>query len=625
MKIDILGGLRVESEGQVTTPSAPKARTVLALLALHCNEVVPKAVLVEELWGARPPRSAASILPTYICHLRKAISRPDGTAALLTRSSGYSLQVEPDQVDANRFDALVTAGVRALDDADAASASGALETALGIWRGPVLADVPVGAVLETHVIRLGERRLHALSARIEADLELGRHARVIGELQVLGTEHEFNERIHAQLMVALHRAGRRSEALQVYQRLRANLAADLGLDPGRELERLHRLVLAADPSLDLGARTTRAASRRPPAQLPPDLPDLVGREEAIQRVCATAAGSATTDRLGPAAVTVTGMAGAGKTVVALRAAHRVRSRFPDGQLVATLRGPDGPADPNAVLENFLRALGVTGVLPAATEERVNLFRSWTADRALLVVLDDAQSTRQVEMLSPTGRRSGLVVTSRRRMPELSGMQEVELDLLPTDSALELLARLTDRRRVEREHVAARAIVELCGRLPLAVCVAGSLLASRPGWSLQQLAERLADEGGRLRELRHGDLDVRTAISASVRQLDEAERGVFVALTLGVRTASDVAEALGLSAADAERSVGRLADERLVHSWHVGSELHLDAHPLVRLYAAELSRRTRPTLRSHRRDPLGHRPGPVSPRATGAPQRTQVRP
>jgi DNA-binding SARP family transcriptional activator len=567
-----------------------------------------KASMIEELWYDRPPNSASSTLQTYICNLRKLVPRRESATRLVTLSSGYSLHIEPDDVDAHRFDGLVAAGISALDDNRVEEASAKLAGALSIWRGPALGDVPVGPSLQAQVIRLDERRLHALSARIDADLRLGRHSRLISELQALTAEHNLNERFHSQLLVALYRAGRRADALQVYQRLRTALAEHLGLDPGSEVDRVHRSVLMADSRLDLNAPIIGGCALQPAAQLPPDLREVVGHEATIDQIARSAAGVQTPDRRGPGAVVVTGMAGVGKTTIAVRAAQRVRARFPHGQLFATLRSNGKAVDPAEVLENFLRALGATGALPSVLSERVNLFRSWTADRALLVVLDDAESAEQVSALSPTGERCGLIVTSRRRLTELAGVRQVELEQLSSTEAFELFGKLIGADRAAAETRAAERIVELCGGLPLALCSAAASVAGRRGWSLERFAERLDDDDLRLHELRHGNFDVRASISASVARLDLADRRVFVALGSGVATATELAERTGLGHTDAEQAVGRLAEERLLRSWHVDAELYFDVHPLVRLHSAEMgAQRT-----SERWFTLG-RDEPVAPR------------
>ncbi|MFB7719012.1 BTAD domain-containing putative transcriptional regulator [Nocardia sp. NPDC056100] len=585
MRIDMLGGLRVESGGQVVTPTAPKVRTLLTLFTLHAGEVIPAKVLMRELWPERPPRSAQSTLQTYICHLRR-LARTDTDVSVVTSSSGYSLHIPAGRVDTTRFEDLVGRGTRALDDGVPELASTELQHALKLWRGPMLADVPTGPMLDTHVLRFSERKLHALSMRIDADLRLARHASLIGELGALIAEHPLHEGFHIQLMIALFRTGRRSEALAVFHRLRITLAEHLGLDPSAEAERVHQMILMADDELGVPDSAAVQIGPRVPAHLPPDLGALVGRARELDTVVRHLGIDARVGS-GPVAVLVTGMAGVGKTAVGLRAAHQVRGRYPDGQLVAELRIGGRPVETGMILEGFLRALGCTDPMPRSTAQRINMFRSWTAARSVLVVLDDAYSAEQVRALSPTGSESGLIVTSRRRLSELGGVHRINLEVLSVDSALELLAMLVGKARVIAEEPAARAVVQLCGGLPLALTAVGALWENWPGLSLEYLTELLADESNRLNLLRYGESDVGAAISASLTMLGETELRVFEAVRTGARTATTVCCALQLPRRETEAAIGRLANEQLVECRYGGAgDLRLSMHPVVRLCVAQ---------------------------------------
>jgi SARP family transcriptional regulator, regulator of embCAB operon len=258
MDIDVLGTLAVRENGVSVTPTAPKPRHVLALLALHADQVVSVASLVEELWGKNPPRSARTTLQTYVLQLRDLIStalehEPEGAEprtakdVLVTLPGGYLLNTSGGTNDFREFERLTGTGYRAMDAGDFPGAARQLSQALELWSGPALADVQTGPQLKVETRRLEETRLCALDQRIEADLRLGRHRELLGELTVLVRRYRTHETLHGQFMLALHRSGRRSEALDAYQRLRTTLVRELGLEPSAALHKLQRSVLMAEP------------------------------------------------------------------------------------------------------------------------------------------------------------------------------------------------------------------------------------------------------------------------------------------------------------------------------------------------------------------------------------------
>ncbi|MGV9708303.1 AfsR/SARP family transcriptional regulator [Streptomyces sp. NPDC003483] len=271
MDTDILGALAVREKGISITPTAPKPRQVLALLVLHADQMVPVGMLSEELWGARPPRSARPTLQTYILQLRELITAalekdPGGhrTAkdVLLTVPGGYLLKSGEGSSDVREFERLAGLGYRAMDTADFPEAARHLRAALALWSGPPLADVQTGPHLATQVKRLEESRLCALDQRIEADLRLGRHRELLAELTVLVSRYPTHESLCGQYMLALYRSGRRGEALDAYQRLRATLVRGLGLEPSAALGKLQRSILMARPD---GSPAAAAAATAPGA------------------------------------------------------------------------------------------------------------------------------------------------------------------------------------------------------------------------------------------------------------------------------------------------------------------------------------------------------------------------
>ncbi|WP_230196533.1 AfsR/SARP family transcriptional regulator [Streptomyces coriariae] len=276
MKIKALGMLDVRVNGVDIAPTAPKPRQVLALLALHADRVVPVSALIDELWAARPPRSARTTLQTYILRLRELITPALGKRApaaappaprsakdvLVTEPGGYRLALGGGTSDVREFERLAGIGYRAADAGDFRQASRLLVEALALWAGPAFADVQTGAQLEMEVRRLAESRLCALDRRIEADLQLGRHRELLAELTVLTSRYRTHENLHAQFMLALHRSGRRGGALEVYQCLRAALMRDLGLEPSARLRRLQQSILTAAPEVspEAGPRAPAAES-----------------------------------------------------------------------------------------------------------------------------------------------------------------------------------------------------------------------------------------------------------------------------------------------------------------------------------------------------------------------------
>ncbi|MEU9594976.1 AfsR/SARP family transcriptional regulator [Streptomyces sp. NPDC048219] len=258
MDIDVLGTLAVREKGVSITPTAPKPRQVLALLALNAGQVVPVGVLAEELWGSAPPRSARPTLQTYILQLRElitaALQHGGGPAeprsakdVLLTVPGGYLLKAGDGVSDVREFERLAGAGYRAMDADDPPRAARLLREALALWSGPALTDVHTGCHLATQAKRLEESRLCALDQRIEADLRLGRHRELLAELTVLVSRYPTHESLYGQYMLALYRSGRRGEALDAYQRLRATLVRTLGLEPSAALSKLQRSILMSGP------------------------------------------------------------------------------------------------------------------------------------------------------------------------------------------------------------------------------------------------------------------------------------------------------------------------------------------------------------------------------------------
>jgi DNA-binding SARP family transcriptional activator/Flp pilus assembly protein TadD len=620
MEFRVLGPLEVRHGDQVIDLTAPKHRVLLAVLLLHANQAVSVDRLIDYLWGDKAPATAATLVKLYVSQVRKLLRSIDDGAGevLLTRSGGYLLRLGPDQLDLQVFERLVA-------EADAAMATGQVERgaaglheALELWRGPALPNVASELLHQIDVARLEERRMAAVETRVEAELLLGRHRQLVGELEGLVAAHPLREQLRVQLMTALYRSGRRAEALAVYRQGRRVLIDELGLDPGEQLQALHQAILDGDRALDPGPAPERPPAPAPPAhapaagngdhaaragapsQLPPDIGDFTGRSEACARLEQMVTAALEGRASAVAVSAVAGKAGVGKTTVAVHVAHRLRHRFPDGQLYVNLRGAEAQAlDPAEVLGEFLRGLGVEGaVVPDELDERARLYRTRLADRRVLVVLDNAAGEAQVRPLLPGSPGCAALITSRLRLAGLESAQRLVLDVFEPAQALELLGRLVGPERVQAEPEAASAICRFCGHLPLAVRIAGAKLASKPHWTLADYARRLRAEHRRLGELVAGDLELRPSVALSYHGLEEPERRAL--RLLGLLNAPDFAAwvlvpLLDTTVEDAEDIVERLADAQLVEvaGRDMTGRLRYRFHDLLRVFARERLRDEEP--------------------------------
>ncbi|MEV6235346.1 BTAD domain-containing putative transcriptional regulator [Lentzea sp. NPDC051838] len=503
----VLGPLEVWRDDRRESLGGVKQRSLLAHLALHVNTGVSLDQLVEALWPVSRPRSVVQNVRTYVWQLRHLLDE-----RLRTHGTGYVLELTAPELDISLFDSLV-ADARQRPDA----ALELLRQAESLWRGRPLEDLPDHDAWTPAIARLDEARLGATEQRLALQVSAGECATAIPELRALLDSHPYRESVCGQLVLALQQDNRRAEALQVYADMRARLADELGLEPGPALREAQLAVLRDE------------SGPAPVRQLPPSVSDFCGRAtETGLLVAALRRGSVSAPVAG-----VTGPPGVGKSTLAIRVAHQVSDHFPDGQLHVDLGGTaEHPREVSEVLTELLHALGVTGAaLPSQTTARAALYRSRLAGRRVLVVLDDAASVSQVVPLLPADAGCAVLVTSRRRLSELPGALQVELQPFAPEEAAELLAGIAGADRVSAQPDEAAAIAAACGHLPLAIRVAGARLAGRGGWSMQVLRERLVDESTRLRELSSGELAVRASFDLSVRQLSEPEFQAFVRLAL----------------------------------------------------------------------------------------------
>jgi len=575
----LLGPVTVWDGERDVTPGPAKHRALLAALVLGAGQVTTVERLVTVVWGGEPPRSAEAVLRVYVSALRRVL----GADTIRTTRGGYLLAAEPEQIDVRRFEAMVGDARRLAEAGGAAEASARLREALALWRDEPMADLDSDELRRNAAVRLTELRLAALAERIDLDLALGRHREVIGELRRLVVEFPLREQAWVQLLLALHRSGRRSEALEAYQQARATLVDQLGLEPGADLREMHEKVLADDESVGWGS-----PAAPPPRETPPDIADFTGRQQVLAWITGAIDGAAGA----PVHLVLHGPAGVGKSAAAVHAARLLADRFPDGQLYAQLRGGAGPVPPVVVLENLVRSLGGAQLtVPDDLAGRVRLFRTLLGSRKALVLLDDAADETQVRPLLAAAPGCATLVTSRSGLTGLEGAAAYHLDTLPPAEAVALLGRLVAPDQVAAEPAAAQEIAQLCGGLPLALRIAGARLARRTGWTLGYLARRLADERHRLDELSAGDLAVRGSIELGYQGLDVTEQRLF--RRLGALSAPDFAPWAAAALLDvpepvAERLVDALVDAGLLQPFGVDAagQQRYRFHDLTRLYARE---------------------------------------
>jgi DNA-binding SARP family transcriptional activator/tetratricopeptide (TPR) repeat protein len=610
MRVRLLGPVDVVVDGEPRPVRGERRKAVLAVLALHQGTIVSTEELVAAVWDGSAPSTAANTLQSHLSHLRGVFG---DRSAILARSPGYLLAVPTDLQDAERL----------LEQARTAGTPGerltCLRTALALWRGRPLQDTGDQKWLVEQADRLERLRAQAVLDVIDTRLALGEHVALVGDLERLVLERPFDEQLHAQLMLALYRAGRQADALAVARRLRRALHEELGIDPGQAVREREAAILRRDPALnqpvgqadqpdpadqadqpdaaDPAVRVVAGGDEvgeRVPRQLPPAVAGFAGRVAELATLDALLAVEPRTVLISA----VSGTAGVGKTALAVHWAHRVADRFPDGQLYANLRGfdPTGRAlEPADALRGFLEALGVRAErVPAELAAQAALFRSTLAGRRMLVVLDNARDVDQVRPLLPGAAGCLVLVTSRNDLAPLVAGDDVRalpLDLLSAAEASDLLARRLGAARVAAEPHAVHRLVECCARLPLALAVVAARAAHRPGFPLAALADALTPAGGGgLDELDAGDpsTDVRAVFSWSYAALGAAAARLFRLLglhpgpELSLRAAASLA---GLPEEAARALVAELGAAHLVTEPAPGT---YGCHDLLRAYAAELA-------------------------------------
>ncbi|MEV6549656.1 BTAD domain-containing putative transcriptional regulator [Streptomyces sp. NPDC051597] len=607
VRIRLLGPVSVEVQGR-HIGLGPQQRALLAVLALARGRPVSTSRLSELLWEGDAPDGAVSALRTHVMHLRRILEpgrrATSGFELLLSAgarsNTSYTLQVADEQVDALHFVHLTDQARKAAADDDAEAAVALLDEALALWTGPALEGVSDRSFALAEADRLEELRLVAREDRLDALVELGRYEESVPELSTLVAQFPLRERLRCQLMLALYRSGRQADALASYRDYYQLLDDELGIEPGRPLKELHQRVLVGDPGL--AAQPAPPAAPPPaalpvPRQLPPDVGSFTGRAGYLRELDALLSQYATGPGQTLVISSLSGMAGVGKTALAVHWMHRAADRFPDGQLYANLRGhaDEPPATADDALGQLLRALGVgAGHLPENTDEKAALYRSLLAGKRMLILLDDAAGLEQVRPLLPGSPSCFVVVTSRNDLRGLTAFHDahrVNVAAFNDEEALALLARVIGADRVRGEPEAAAEAVRLCGGLPLAVRIVAAHLIGDQHLPLAEVVRALRGED-RLDDLaldQEQHTGVRSALALSYRSLPAPERQLLrlLSLTPGAEVSAPAVAALaGAPPAATARLLDQLVSRSLLQT-HRPGRFHL--HALVRLFARERAR------------------------------------
>lgn len=564
LQINILGSLEL-IVGAVPVPvGGHKQAVITGLLALQPNEYVSQEEMAEYLWADRRPDGYTALLHSYVARLRRRL----GDAASITSSrQRYRLGIPPNCVDASVV--IAPSSPRTFEQYD---------LVLRSWRGRVLDDL---VELQHHprVVALEQRRAQLVIEFADAALASERAERAIPVVDGLATLEPLHEGVAARRIQLLAAAGRLGDAHAVFSTTRRLLLDELGVEPGAQLMDTYRDVLDRDV-LPMVIQPRRLA----PAQLPGGVSDFIGRSDEVARLVDYLGDSAP----GPTIAAITGTGGLGKTTLAVHVAHRVRSRFPDGQLFIDLRGVgEQPASVEQVLEQFLVSLGhARTALPDRVDELAALYRSATAQGRFLIVLDNARDTEQVQPLLPGSDGCAVIVTSRRFLSDLDGALHVRIATLGEDESVALLGSVLGVGSVARQRADAEQVVALCSGFPLALRLAASQVAVNPAWGLADLRQRLERTNGRLDLLRSSHRAVQACFELSYRDLpaDVARTFRLLGLSDGPDICLDAAAAVtGQPVPDARHALAHLVEHSMLVT---RGDDRYEFHDLMRFFARQ---------------------------------------
>lgn len=609
VEFGILGSATVcSANGQFLEIARPRQRSALSILLLNEGHSVSKKYFIDALWGTRPPSDPDGALRSNFYGLRQV---PGIKERLQTGRYGYSLALHNDDIlDTSHFRDLVQQARIAELPGDAAIAVRLLQRALAAWGNPPLADVPATLPLQPIISELFEHRHEAQELLVDARLCLGQHHELVPSLISLATEQPLRERRWEQLMLALYRCGRQAEALDTFTRARTLLDEEYGIEAGASLRRLQQLILAGDPMRSLALTGPRqriqagtAHEQQPhafcaPANVPHQLPaaprHFTGRAAEL-KILADLASETSPVGSSPVVSVLCGPPGIGKTALGIHFAHKIGDRFPDGQLYIDLSASSSATDPASIKQAIRSVLAPLIPLPhpdvmtPAAEE--NLYRTILAQRQMLIMIDNAYDSAQVQPLIPAAPQSMVIVTSRRRLTSLVASHSARLmtldTLSPTEAMNLLMSRLSGGNS-ETSEAALSEVSEACERLPLALVLAATRATAMPMFPLRYLAEELRDEQNRLDALRGGESSdgMRTALSWSYERLTSGEAHMFRVLgTERIRniTIADAAKLASVPTSAAAQALTGLANAHLIRESAAGQ---YEFSVLMSTYAAE---------------------------------------
>jgi DNA-binding SARP family transcriptional activator/transcriptional regulator with XRE-family HTH domain len=601
--LTVLGPLGAWRSGTPLPLGPPAQRAVFALLLLDPGALVRRDTIIDVLWGDAPPRTAAGLVQAHVSRIRRLLEKREcfaGTGRVLDSVGGaYRLILSRNELDLLAFRNLATRAATAQASGDLITAAELYDHAVGLWRGDPFADLDA---LQAHprVTALKQELARVLLMYAEVACTLGQPYRVLPRLQALADAEPLNELAHARLIIALAGAGQQATAVRVYEEVRVRLDRELGLYPGEELSEAYLRVLRQDVRAGNGGR----ARARPPAlvatgqvvprQLPAASRGFTGRARELAALSGLLERESR-EASGVVIAALTGMAGVGKTALAVHWAHRVAGQFPDGQLFVNLRGSSlsgAPVTPTEALRSFLTALGAPPArIPADTDGQAALYRTLLVDCRMLIVLDNAQDAKQVRPLLPGSPGCLVVVTSRNRLTGLAaaeGAHLITLGPLTDSTSRELLSTNLGIERARAEPAAVSELIALCGRLPLALCDVAARAVARPGLPLSALVAEMQDTRDRLDVLDTGEsaTSVRVVFSWSRAKLGDRAARMF--RLLGIHpgpdiTVSTAASLAGVPRGQAGLALTELCDEHLLTEHAPG---RYGFHDLLRAYAAE---------------------------------------
>ena len=593
-RIHILGSLRVFRDGHEVDAGPRQQRCMLALLAARAGQPISQSEMIDLLWADTPPASAANVIYKYIGALRRLLEpdlphRAQGVW-LVRQGNGYRFVADADQLDLAEFRIRVEAARASARAERAAEALDEYLDGLRLWQGRPGTELADSAAAVAVFAALQGELYEATMEATDLAVSLGQPQRMVAHLRRAAEVERFNEPLHAALIRTLATSGQRAEAVAAFQAVRGRLTGELGLEPGPGLERALHDVLADDPG-EAGTAGAEAPVPVRPVQLPPDLPTFVGRDAELAQLRRLLDDRPAAGRTSPLIVSIDGMGGVGKSTLALHFGYSIARLVPDGQLYLDLRGQDAePVSPERALRSLLPALGVSPVdLPDDRDALTGMYRSLTAHRRLLVLLDNALDVAQIRPLLPNSAGSVVLVTARAPLAGLAAYDGAHLLHVDVPERPEARKMLAERLPAAAGSKLIETVITRCGRLPLALAIVAARISARPEIPPAAVVSELDDDDALLHALRGspGVVDPRAAFSWSYRQLSPDAARLFRLSSVALCPELSVAACASLAGLDpgAARDLLReLSDVALLTE---RDSRRYSSHVLVKAYAREL--------------------------------------